>query len=135
MLHRVNDVTTVYVRMGRKPRPGNELAALARAATAQLKRASELGKSLDSRIKMKREASPEWSPTEDDRRDFAAITNTLQHAGNAMIRGLEANKKDLGALTEEQLEAQFREELIRAAQSMSDEDWNRMLEARARAKR
>ncbi len=82
---------------------------------------------------MKREASPEWSPTEDDRRDFAAITNTLQHAGNAMIRGLEANKKDLGGLTEEQLTAQFRAELIKSAQEMSDTEWQAMLDARAKA--
>lgn len=118
--------------MGRRPK--NELAALARAAKAQITRAEALGKSLDSRIVMKRLASPEWSPTEDDRRDFAAITNTLQHCGNAMIRGLEANKKDLGGLTEEQLQAQFNAELIHSAQTMSDEDWNKMVEARARAK-
>lgn len=118
--------------MGRKPR--NELAALARAAKAQVARAEALGKSLDNRIKMKREVSPEWTPTEDDRRDFASITQTLQHAGNAMIRGLEANKKDLGSLTEEQLQAQFNAELVNSAQTMSDEDWNRMVEARMKAK-
>lgn len=117
--------------MGRKAK--NELAALARAAKAQVARAEALGKSLDNRVKMKREASPEWTPNEDDRRDFAAITNTLQHAGNAMIRSLEANKKDLGGLTVEQIEAQFREEIIRSAQSMSDDDWQRMCEARRKA--
>lgn len=120
------------LQMGRRAK--NELASLARAAKAQISRAEALGKSLDNRIKMKREASPEWSPTEDDRRDFAAITNTLQHAGNAMIRGLEANKKDLGGLTEEQLQAQFNAELINSAQTMSDEDWQRMCEARAKTK-
>ncbi len=62
------------------------------------------------------------------------VLNTLQHAGNAMIRGLEANKKDLGGLTEEQLTAQFRAELIKSAQEMSDEEWNRMCEARMKAK-
>ena len=119
--------------MGRRSK--NELAGLARAAKAQIARAEALGKSLDARTKMKREASPEWVPNEDDRRDFAAITNTLQHAGNAMIRGLEANKKDLGGLTEEQLEAQFQAELIASAQTMSDEDWNKMVEARRKAGR
>jgi hypothetical protein len=119
--------------MGRKPK--NELAALSRAARAQIARAEALGKSLDARIKMKREVSAEWSPTEDDRRDFAAITNTLQHAGNAMIRGLEANKKDLGGLTEEQLQAQFNAELINSAQTMSEEEWNRLLAAREKAKK
>ncbi len=118
--------------MGRRPK--NELAALARAAKDQIKRAEALGKSLDNRIKMKREASPEWSPTEDDRRDFASITQTLQHAGNAMIRGMEANKKDLGGLTEEQLLLKFQAEIIHAAQTMSDEDWNKMVTARMKAK-
>ena len=118
--------------MGRRPK--NELAALARAAKAQIARAEALGKSLDNRIKLKKSVSPEWSPTEDDRRDFAAITNTLQLAGNAMIRGLEANKKDLGGLTEEQLQAQFNAELVNSAQTMSDEEWNRMVEARMKAR-
>lgn len=119
--------------MPRKPK--NELGALARAAREQIRRAEALGKSFDARIKMKRESSETWTPTEDDRRDFAAITNTLQHAGNAMIRGLEANKKDLGGLTEEQLRAQYLSEIISAAQTMPDEDWNRMVEARKKAGR
>lgn len=119
--------------MGRKPK--NELAALARAAKAQIARAESLGKSLDARVKMKKDASEVWVPNEDDRRDFAAITNTLQHAGNAMIRGLEANKKDLGGLTEEQLTAQFQAEIISMAQTVSDEDWNKMVEARRKAGR
>ena len=119
--------------MGRKSK--NELSGLARAAKAQLSLAEDLGRSLRNRLKMKKEASPEWVPDEDFRRDFAAVTNTLQHAGNAMIRGLEANKKDLGGLTEEQLTAQFQAELIAAAQTLSDEDWNRMVEARRKAGR
>ncbi len=117
--------------MGRRAR--NELAGLAKAAKAQIARAEALGKSLDTRMKMKKDASDVWVPNEDDRRDFAAITNTLQHAGNAMIRGLEANKKDLGGLTEEQLVAQFNAELINSAQTMSDEEWDRMVEARRKA--
>lgn len=125
----------MFSRMGRKPRPGSELASLARAARDQLKRAEALGRSFDARVKMKKAASPEWVPSEDDRRDFAAITQTLQHAGNAMIRGLESHKKDLGGLTEEQLQAQFQSELIHSAQTMSDEDWNKMVEARRKAGR
>lgn len=117
--------------MGRRPK--NELASLARAAKSQIARAESLGRSLDARVKMKKEASELWTPNEDDRRDFAAITNTLQHAGNAMIRGLEANKKDLGGLTEEQLQAQFNAELINSAQTMSDEEWARMVDARRKA--
>jgi hypothetical protein len=119
--------------MGRKPR--NELQALASAARAHLRRAEALGRSLDERMKIKRAASPEWTPDEDFRRDFAAITNTLQHAGNAMIRGLEGNKKDMGGLTEAQLEAQFAAELIRNAQAIPDDQWQQMLAARAKAGR
>lgn len=114
-------------------RPKNELSGLARAARDQLKRAEALGKSLDERVKMKREASEVWVPNEDDRRDFAAITNTLQHAGNAMIRGLEANKKNLSGLTEEQLTAQFNAEIVAAAPQLTDEQWARMCDARAKA--
>ena len=76
-----------------------------------------------------------WSPTEDDRRDFAAITNTLQHAGNAMTRALEGNKKNADGLTEAQLDAQFKAELIRSAQTMTDDEWTLLLEARAKAGR
>lgn len=119
--------------MGRQPR--NELGALARASRAQIARATELGKSLDARIKLKKEASEMWTPTEDDRRDFAAITNTLQHAGNAMTRALEGNKKNTDGLSEAQLEAQFSAELVRSAQTMTDEEWSTMCAARAKAGR
>ena len=116
-------------------RPKNELAALARAAKRQIARAEALGHSLDTRMKMKIEASPEWSPDEDFRRDFAAITNTLQHAGNAMTRALEGNKKNTDGLSEAQLEAQLNAELVRSAGSLSDEEWERMVQARAKAGR
>lgn len=119
--------------MGRRPK--NPLAGLARAANDQIKRAELLGKSLDARIKMKRDASPEWTPNEDDRRDFASITQTLQHAGNAMARALEDNKKNLGGLTEDQLIAQLKAELIPIVQSLSDGEWNLLLEARNKVKR
>ncbi len=119
--------------MGRSPK--NELQALAKASRAQLLRAEALGKSLDHRMKVKREASEEWTADEDFRRDFAAITNTLQHAGNSLIRALEGNKKNLGGLTEAALEAQFNAEIVNSAQSLTDEQWSRMAEARAKAKR
>lgn len=119
--------------MGRRPK--NESASLARAARAHIARAEQLGKSLDARMKIRKEASAEWTPDEDFRRDFAAVTTTLQHAGNAMSRALEDNKKNLGGLTEDQLQAQFNAEIINSAQSMDDEQWNRMVEARAKAKR
>lgn len=111
------------------------MLALARASRAQLIRAEALGKSLDSRMKTKRELSPDWTPDEDFRRDFAAITNTLQHAGNSLIRSLEGRKKDLGSLTEEQLTAQFQAEIVAAAGTLSDDEWARMCEARAKGKR
>lgn len=116
-------------------RPKNELAALAAASRAQILRANALGRSVDERMRLKRAASEQWTPDEDFRRDFAAITNTLQHAGNSLIRALEGNKKNLGGLTEEQLEAQFNAELVNSAQSLTDEQWARMCEARAKAPR
>jgi hypothetical protein len=121
--------------VGRRPRPGNETAALARAAQAQLNRASLIGKSLDNRLKEKVRASTEFTLNEDDRRDFAAITNAIQHAGNSLLRALDGNKSHLSGLSEEQLEAQFQEELIRAAGTMTDEQVQRFLEARAKAQR
>lgn len=119
--------------MGRRPK--NELGALARAAKAQIARATELGKSVDARMRIKKEASEQWTPDEDFRRDFTAITNTLQHAGNAMTRALEGNKKNTDGLTEAQLEAQFNAEIIRSAQTMTDAEWALMVEARAKAGR
>ncbi len=117
--------------MGRRPK--NELAALARAAKKQIARAEALGRSLDNRMRAKAEASEEWTPDEDFRKDFAAITGTLQHAGNAMTRALEGNKKNTDGLSEAQLEAQFAAEIVRSAQTMTDEEWSAMCRAREKA--
>lgn len=117
--------------MGRQPK--NELGALARASRAQIARATELGRSLDERTKIAKEASSQWTPNDDWRRDFAAITNTLQHAGNAMTRALEGNKKNTDGLSEAQLEAQLKSELVRSAQTLDDEEWAIMCAARAKA--
>lgn len=95
--------------------------------------AEELGRSLKSRMKVKRELSENWTPDEDWRRDFTSVTTTLQHAGNALVRGIEGNKKNLGGLTEEQLQAQFNAEIIAAAPQLTDEQWAKMCEARAKA--
>lgn len=119
--------------MGRKPR--NEFAALAKSAAAQLRRAELLGKSLDARLKVKRDAADEFTLNEDDRRDFASITTTIRDCGVALVRALDANKKDLSGLSEDQLTAQYHAELIKAAHEMSDEDWNKMVAARAKAGR
>lgn len=106
----------------------NSLAAVARM---QLAIAKELGDSLKTRMEIRKKTAPDWTPDEDWRRDFQSVTTTLQHAGQSLMRALEGQKKNLGTLTEEQLEAQFRSELIKAAHTISDEDWQRMCEARA----
>jgi hypothetical protein len=121
--------------VGRHPKPSNEYDALAKAAKAQLRRGEALGKSLDLRMKLKREASEEWVPDEDFRRDFQSITTTIQHCGAALIRALEGNKKNLGSLTEAQLQAQLEAELVGSATALTDEQWARMAEARAKAQR
>ena len=105
--------------------------ALAQAARMQLSIAKELGASLKLRMEIRKKASPEWIPDEDWRRDFQAVTTAMQQAGQCLMRATEGAKKSLGNLTEEQLEAQFRAEIIKAAQTISDEDWARMCEARA----
>ena len=119
--------------MGRRPQ--NEYAALAKSANAQLRRAEQLGKSLDERLKIMRAAADGFTLNEEFRRDFAAITQTIRDCGVALVRAREANKKDLSGLSEDQLTAQFQAELIKAAQEMSDADWARMLEARAKVAR
>lgn len=119
--------------MGRQPK--NEYASLARIARAHIKRAELLGKSLDARVVVKREASEMWTPDEDWRRDFASVTTSIQHATNSLVRALESNKKNLGSLTEAQLEAQFNAEIVQSAGSLTDDQWARMREARAKAGR
>ncbi len=114
-------------------RPKNELAALARAARSQLERATLLGRSLDLRLKAKGKAADDFTLLEDDRRDFQAITTTIRDAGSALIKALEGNKKDLGGMSEAQLTAQFQAEIVLAAGSMSEEDWQKMVETRARS--
>jgi hypothetical protein len=119
--------------MGRTPK--NDYSGLARIARAHIKRADALGKSLDERMKVKREASDMWTPDEDWRRDYAAVTTAIQHATNSLVRALEGNKKDLGGLTEAQLAAQFQAEIVMAASTMSEEDWQRMCDTRAKVGR
>lgn len=116
-------------------RAKNELSALAKASREHLKRADMLGKSLDARLKLRREASDEFTVDEDARRDFAAITTALQHAGNSLIRALDANKKSLSGMTEDQLTAQLNSELVHSAATLSDEQWQSMVDARAKQKR
>lgn len=117
--------------MGR--RPANELAYLARTANAHLKRAEQLGKSLDERMAKKKEAAPDWIPDDEWRRDFAAVTTVIQHSGNSLVRALEGNKKGLDGMSEAQLEAQFNAEMVKSAQTLTDEQWAAMQAARAKA--
>lgn len=119
--------------MGRRPK--NELADLARTARAHLQRAKALGSSLDVRVVQKKTAADGWIPDEEWRKDFASVTNAIQHCGNSLVRALEGNKKDLGGMSEEQLQAQFNAEIVGAAASLSDEQWQRMVDARAKARR
>lgn len=119
--------------MARRPR--NEFAALADAARAHIKRANALGKSLDLRLKEKQKASEVFTVNDDYRKDFQMVTTALQHAGALLTKALEANKEHLNGLTEAQLQAQFQAEIIRTAQTMSDDDWDRMKSARAKAGR
>ena len=116
-------------------RPKNELASLARAARAQLDRATLLGRSLDLRLKAKVKAADEFTLDEDARRDFQSITHVIRDAGAALIKAVDGEKKNLGDLTEAQLEAQFRTEIVSAATSMSEEDWQKMCESRAKGNR
>jgi hypothetical protein len=118
--------------MGRPPK--NEFSSLAKSANAQLRRAEMLGKSLDERLKAKRKAADEFTLNEDDRRDFQSITQTIRDCGVALVRALDANKKDLAGLSEDQLTVQFQAELVKAAQEISDDNWARMVAARAKAR-
>jgi hypothetical protein len=110
----------------------DELAELARTARRQINRARQLGQSLDYRTEEKKKAHEGWIPDEDWRRDFQSVTTALQHGGQTLLRALEGNKEDLGGLTEEQLEAKFKDELKRMVSTMSDEEWDEMVAIRAK---
>jgi hypothetical protein len=115
--------------MGRRPK--DDFANLASVARGHIKRAEMIGKSLDERLKNMKEASDEFTINEDMRRDFHAVTTALQHAGKSLVIALESNKKDLGGMTEAQLEAQWNAELVRAATTLTEEQWQTMVRARA----
>lgn len=118
--------------MGRRPR--DEFADLADTARAHIKRAKVLGKSLDIRMARAQGAADDFTVNEDIRRDFNMVTTALQHSGKVLTQAVEAKKAFNGSLTIEQLEAQFRSEIVRAAVSLADDDWNLMCEARRKAK-
>lgn len=115
-------------------RPKNELARLASAARAQLALAEALGDSLKKRMDVKKAVAGEigWIPDEDWRRDFASVTNTIQHVGNSLIRAGEGIKKNLGGKSEDELEQQLQSQLVQNAGALPEEMWQAMIAARAK---
>jgi hypothetical protein len=109
-----------------------ELARLATTTQEQLARAEALGKSLDRRMKKAQDAAEDWTPNDEWRRDFATVTSVIKDCGAALQRALEGNEKTLGGMTTEQLEAQFNAEIIRSAQTLTEEQWQTMVAARAK---
>lgn len=107
----------------------NDLATLVRVSRKQLQRAEALGQSLDARRQEELDTLGEagvkrpWFPDEEWRKDFKNVNETLAQAGQSLIRGIEGNKKNLGSVPTEQLEAQFKSELLRAAGSFTPEEW------------
>lgn len=111
------------------------MKALERASRKQLQRAERLGESLDARIEFENarrahivDKDPEaarmpWVPDEEWRKDFNNVNTTIAQAGQSLIRALEGNKKNLAGVPTEQLEAQFKAELARAAANMTPEEW------------
>jgi hypothetical protein len=120
--------------MGRRAK--NELNALAKASRAQLKLAEDLNTSLKQRMHVKKTVAGAqgWIPDEDWRRDFASVTNTLQHAGNSLMRALEGNKKQNEGKTDEELMEQFVAQLLEVAPTLPEETWQALLIARSRKK-
>src|SRR5262245_8518290 len=106
------------------------MAVLAQTARAHIQRAKILGKSLDERLKKKAEASDEFTVDEDYRRDFKMVTEALQHGGKMLENALDAEAKQNAGFTEAQLKAQFQAEVIQAATTMTESDWNLMKDAR-----
>ena len=106
----------------------NDMATLVRVSRKQLARAEVLGMALDIRQEKESKTLGDapWSPDEDWRKDFKSVNETLATAGQSLIRGLEGNKKNLSNVPTEQLEAQFKAELEKAAAMFSPEEWARL---------
>lgn len=122
--------------MGRQ-RVQDDIASLARAAKQQLRLADSLSASLDQRMKHgAREAAKRgevWQPDDGWRADFDKSNACIVQVGGALTKALEAEQKKLGTLSTEQLETQFRHELMRAAAAFSAEDWALLDRVRMRA--
>ena len=113
-------------------RPKHPELTLNRAAFDHMQRARKLGESLDTRLAAKKEAADDWQPDDSFRRDFEMVTQTLKQCGEMMIRSQEAFKKHLENMSDAQLAAQMREEIIRGAAGLTDEEFNLIVSARGR---
>jgi hypothetical protein len=115
----------------------DELANLIRAANEQLRIAKALSSSLDHRqregmreAKKRKEA---WQPDDAWRADFEKVNRCIVEVGGALDKVMKSERERLSGMTLEQLEAQFRQELIRAAPTFSAEEWAALDQVRMRA--
>ena len=86
-----------------------------------------LGRTLDERqregIRIAKEHGTTWVPDDLWRADFEKVASTIARMERAISGAQEANQKQLGGMTIEQLEAQFKAELLRAAAGFTKADW------------
>lgn len=87
---------------------------------------------LRQRIKLEYAANPQWEMPEDFRAKLMEINKFLSETTMGMVRVNDAAAKATAALTLEQLEAQMRAELLRAAWSFTVEEWALLDEVRAK---
>lgn len=87
---------------------------------------------LRRRIEAAIEADPLWVMPEDIRAEMSEITAYLSKASHGALQIAEARKKERESVPTDVLEAQFREELVRAAELFSEEQWQQLDEVRAR---
>lgn len=87
---------------------------------------------LRQRIKLEYTANPKWEMPEDFRAKLMEINKFLSETTMGMVRVNDAAAKATAALTLEQLEAQMRAELLRAAWSFTVEEWQLLDEVRAK---
>lgn len=113
-------------------RPATDFVRVAATAQLQLRRAEAIGKSLDVRMKQKRDVNPAWIPDEDFRRDMETVTRAVKECGIALERALEYTEKTLHGMTTDNLEAQFAAEILRSAQHIPDDMWQKMCDARSK---
>ncbi len=91
--------------------------------------------SLIARVEQGIERDPTFVMDEGMRAEAAEITAYLSKASSGMLALSEAKKKERESVPTDLLEAQFREELVRAAELFSEEQWAQLDEVRARLAR